>query len=126
MAEPPHAVTVRRTLPIAACGALLIGCAGATLAIAAPQPIGTVLSVYVTFYGAADDDPPGSAAIAYPRVHGPWTGPAPTPIPSNFVMEDDCACRQPRNHVDLWTGGVGHDQRVVAPLYTESTGCHVR
>jgi hypothetical protein len=67
-------------------------------------------------------------------------------------MEDDCACRQPRNHVDLWTGGVGHDQGVDAcedqltldgtesivkdpgphrpvdtvPLYTESTGCHVR
>jgi hypothetical protein len=140
-----------------------------------PQSGGTALSVYVTFYGAADNDPPGSDAIAFPRVHraAGGTGTYADPVTfatryhdmyppgtriyvprlaKYFVMEDDCECRQPLNHVDLWTGGLGDDRGVLEcehrlqvdgnetivkdpdadqpvdthPLYTRETGCYVR
>ncbi|MGH4023974.1 MAG: hypothetical protein ACRDRV_05245 [Pseudonocardiaceae bacterium] len=153
--------------------AVLLACA--PLADAAPAATGTVLSGFVTFYGAADNDPPGSAAIAYPGLHETAGGIGTYADPITFatryhqtyppgtriylprlakyaVMEDDCACDQPANHVDLWMGGVGHDQGVVAcanrmtlagnesivkdpdpdrpvdlrPLYSSSTGCITR
>jgi hypothetical protein len=173
----------RRVLLAVVAAALAVGCASAASAqaappqarAAAPATTGTTLNVYVTFYGAADNDPPGSAAIAFPRLHrsasgvGTWadpitfatayhrTYPAGTRIyvprlQKYFVMEDDCACSQPRDHVDLWAGGVGNDQGVIRcedrltldgfekvvknpdryravntrPLYSRATGCLVR
>jgi 3D (Asp-Asp-Asp) domain-containing protein len=80
----------------------------------------------ITFYGAADNDPPGSRQIAFPNVmHGQagGTGTFADPItfaaqqgrfaPGTkiyvpdvqryFVLEDTCAdCAGP--HIDLWTG----------------------
>jgi hypothetical protein len=86
----------------------------------------------VTFYAAADNDPPGSTDIAYPNSRHPTaggTGTASDPlslatdpreirpgvlvyypaVQKYFVMEDDCAqCIAEWNknrhpHVDLWT-----------------------
>lgn len=175
----------RRGLLAGIAGVLLVGCASAAQAApvqAAPQaraaasaPSGTALSVYVTFYGAADNDPPGSAAIAYPRLHRKAGGVGTYADPITFatayhrtyppgtriyvprlhkyaVMEDDCWCDQPRDHVDLWAGGVGNDRGVVRcedrltldgnerivknpdprravdtrPLYSKATGCIAR
>lgn len=105
-------------------------------AAAAPAPSGITLFVPVTFYGAADNDPPGSTAIEYPRLHGTagGTGSYADPITfatayedtyppgtriyvprlaKYFVMEDSCACDQPENHVDLWAGGTGSDPGVL-------------
>ncbi|MGH3657350.1 MAG: hypothetical protein ACRDUA_11875 [Micromonosporaceae bacterium] len=88
-------------------------------------------------HGAADNDPPGSTAIAYPRVHRraggtktyaeaitfatnyhatdpPGTRIYVPRLAKYFVMEDDCRCDQPINHVDLWAGGVGTDRGVLA------------
>ncbi|MFC0431253.1 hypothetical protein [Kutzneria buriramensis] len=80
----------------------------------------------ITFYGAADNDPPGSRQIAFPNVmHGQagGTGTFADPItfaaqqgrfaPGTkiyvpdvqryFILEDTCAdCSGP--HIDLWTG----------------------
>lgn len=160
--------------------ALAVGCTSAASAQAAPPQArpaapassGTTLSVYVTFYGAADNDPPGSAAIAFPGLHrkasgvGTWADPITFAtayhrtyppgtriyvprLQKYFVMEDGCDCDQPRDHVDLWAGGVGNDQGVVRcedrltldgfekvvrnpdryravntrPLYTKAAGC---
>jgi hypothetical protein len=90
-------------------------------------------SVVITFYGAADNDPPGSTEIAYPNAHHRAAGGTGTyadplslaadpravkvgtlvyypPLQKYFVMEDDCAqCiaewRSSRiPHIDLWTG----------------------
>jgi hypothetical protein len=87
--------------------------------------------VEVTFYAAADNDPPGSTDIAYPNSRHPAAGGTGTfadplslatdpreirpgvvvyypPIRKYFVMEDDCApCIDEWNanrnpHVDLW------------------------
>lgn len=117
---------------------LLLACL--TVVLAAPAeaaPPERTLSVYVTFYGAADNDPPGSAAIAYPRVHRQAGGTGSYADPVTFasayhatyppgtrvylprlrkylVMEDDCGCQQPRDHLDVWVGGAGRDQRVLA------------
>lgn len=143
-------------------------------AIAAPPaPSGTTLFVRVTFYGAADNDPPGSDGIDYPQLHhtAGGTGTSMDPITfatayhrtyppgtriyvprlkKYFVMEDDCVCDQPEDHVDLWAGGVGSDPGVLdcedqltlegneqvvkdpdplrpvdtRPLYAESLGCY--
>jgi hypothetical protein len=90
--------------------------------------------VEVTFYAAADNDPPGSAEIAYPNSRHASAGGTGTvddplslatdpreirpgvlvyypPVRKYFVMEDDCAecidewSRDRTPHVDLWTSG---------------------
>lgn len=103
---------------------------------AAPKPTpapGRMWSVVVTFYGAADNDPPGSTEIAHPNAHHRAAGGTGTyadplslaadpraipvgtrvyypPLRKYFVMEDDCAAciaewRSSRTpHIDLWTG----------------------
>jgi len=103
---------------------------------AAPKPTpapGRMWSVVITFYGAADNDPPGSTEIAYPNAHHRAAGGTGTyadplslaadpraipvgtrvyypPLQKYFVMEDDCAAciaewRSSRTpHIDLWTG----------------------
>jgi 3D (Asp-Asp-Asp) domain-containing protein len=108
-------------------------------AAATPSPAptqalaGRMWSVVVTFYGAADNDPPGSTEIAHPNGHhqeagGTGTYADPLSLAADpraiqvgtrvyypqlrkyFVMEDDCAqCitdwRSSRTpHIDLWTG----------------------
>jgi 3D (Asp-Asp-Asp) domain-containing protein len=105
-------------------------------AAATPTPApasGRMWSVVITFYGAADNDPPGSTEIAHPNDHhqeaggtGTYTDPLSLaadpralpvgtrvyypPLRKYFVMEDDCAqCitdwRSSRKpHIDLWTG----------------------
>jgi len=126
---------------------LLLTAACATVVPPVPQPTapeapptnpaahGTV-SVYVTFYGGPDNDPPGSTDIAYPNGrHGTAAGTGsyadpitlatdPRELPPGtvvydpqlqkyFVMEDDCAeCisewgASHHPHVDLWTGPAG-------------------
>jgi hypothetical protein len=96
-------------------------------------PAGRMWSVVVTFYGAADNDPPGSTEIAHPNDRHQEAGGTGTyadplslaadpralqvgtrvyypPLRKYFVMEDDCAqCitdwRSSRTpHIDLWTG----------------------
>jgi len=96
-------------------------------------PTGRMWSVFVTFYGAADNDPPGSTEIAHPNDRHQEAGGSGTyadplslaadpraipvgtrvyypPLRKYFVMEDDCAqCitdwRSSRKpHIDLWTG----------------------
>jgi 3D (Asp-Asp-Asp) domain-containing protein len=96
-------------------------------------PTGRMWSVFVTFYGAADNDPPGSTEIAHPNDRHQEAGGSGTyadplslaadpraipvgtrvyypPLRKYFVMEDDCAqCitdwRSSRTpHIDLWTG----------------------
>ncbi|NMI00916.1 hypothetical protein [Pseudonocardia acidicola] len=95
-------------------------------------PAGRSWSTYITFYGAGDNDPPGTA-IAHPNArhsHAGGTGTFSDPVtlasdrrelpvgtvlyyPSlrkYFVMEDDCvACigewaAAKRPHLDLWAG----------------------
>lgn len=90
-------------------------------------------SVVVTFYGSADNDPPGSTAIAHPNARHTEAGGTGTyadplslaadtraiavgsrvyypPLRKYFVMEDDCAgCIDDWEssripHIDLWTG----------------------
>lgn len=87
--------------------------------------------MFVTFYAAFDNDPAGSADIAYPNQRHPRAGGRGTfedpislatdpheltpgtmvyygPLRKYFVMEDDCApCIQEwsttrRPHIDLW------------------------
>jgi 3D (Asp-Asp-Asp) domain-containing protein len=94
---------------------------------------GRMLSVVVTFYGAGDNDPPGSTEIAHPNaLHssaggtGTYANPVSLasdrraipvgtrvyypPLAKYFVMEDDCAgCIEDWEssktpHIDLWTG----------------------
>jgi 3D (Asp-Asp-Asp) domain-containing protein len=96
-------------------------------------PMGRMWSVFVTFYGAADNDPPGSTEIAHPNDRHQEAGGTGTfadplslaadpraipvgtrvyypPLRKYFVMEDDCAqCitdwrSSRRPHIDLWTG----------------------
>jgi 3D (Asp-Asp-Asp) domain-containing protein len=96
-------------------------------------PTGRMWSVFVTFYGAADNDPPGSTEIAHPNDRHQEAGGTGTyadplslaadpraipvgtrvyypPLRKYFVMEDDCAqCitdwrSSRRPHIDLWTG----------------------
>ncbi|WP_273935009.1 hypothetical protein [Kutzneria chonburiensis] len=88
----------------------------------------------ITFYGAADNDPPGSRDIAYPGVlHGQagGTGTFEDPItfaaqdgrfaPGTkiyvpdvrryFILEDSCASCS-GSHIDLWTGSA-NDRGIV-------------
>jgi len=98
------------------------------------QPASPNASGQITFYGAADNDPPGSREIAYPGVmHGQagGTGTFEDPItfaaqdgrfaPGTriyvpdvrryFILEDSCAgCSG--SHIDLWTG-VANDRGIV-------------
>jgi hypothetical protein len=96
-------------------------------------PAGRSWSTSVTFYGAGDNDPPGSSAIAHPNARhseagGTGTFADPVSLASDvreiavgtivyypslkkyFVMEDDCAtCIEEWGdskfpHIDLWTG----------------------
>lgn len=101
---------------------------------ATPTPTskaGHTVRVEITFYAGADNDPPGSAEIAYPNSRhqsaggtGTWADPltlasAPDELPVGtlvyvprlkkyFVMEDDCEqcisewARNRHGHVDLW------------------------
>jgi hypothetical protein len=97
----------------------------------APGKGGQSRTFSVTFYGAADNTPPGSRDIAFPKVHqqaggsGTWADPTTfatdrrelpagtriyfAPLRRYFVMEDDCTeCdedfTQGRAHIDLWAG----------------------
>jgi hypothetical protein len=115
-------------------GLLFAGAAPATANTAqvAASPHSTTYTMYVTLYGALDNDPPGSAAIAYPQIHsqagGTGTYSNPVTFATNrselapgtrvyysylkkyFIMEDDCAqCDSDWNsgkkrHIDLWAG----------------------
>ena len=105
--------------------------AGPSLAKAGPQPLSTTRSMWVTLYGALDNDPPGSADIAYPQIHsqaggtGTYADPVTFATDRNelapgtrvyypylkkyFIMEDDCAeCDSDWSsgkwHIDLWAG----------------------
>lgn len=93
---------------------------------APPQPTSSNTSGQITFYGAADNDPPGSREIAYPNVlHGSAGGAGTFDDPTTFaaqqgqfplgtkiyvpdvkhyfILEDSCAdCVG--SHIDLWTG----------------------
>ena len=100
-------------------------------AMSVPQQQGIRQRVEVTFYAAADNDPPGSADIAYPNSRHAEAGGTGTvadplslatdpreirpgvlvyypPIQKYFVMEDDCApcidewSEHRTPHVDLW------------------------
>jgi hypothetical protein len=99
----------------------------------ATGPAGRSVTTEVTFYGAYDNDPPGSAAIAYPVKHseaggrGTYADPITfaadpdymavgtlvyyAPLRKYFVMEDLCApCRDEYQanghpHIDFYTGG---------------------
>jgi len=104
-----------------------------TAATPTQAPAGRMWSVFVTFYGAADNDPPGSTEIAHPNGRHREAGGTGTyrdplslaadpralpvgtrvyypPLRKYFVMEDDCAqCitdwrSSRRPHIDLWTG----------------------
>ncbi|GAA4673209.1 hypothetical protein GCM10023215_00780 [Pseudonocardia yuanmonensis] len=94
---------------------------------------GRTVNTEVTFYGAYDNDPPGSAAIAYPVKHseaggrGTYADPITfaadpdymavgtivyyAPLRKYFVMEDLCApCQDEYQanghpHIDFYTGG---------------------
>lgn len=90
-------------------------------------------SVVVTFYGAGDNDPPGSRDIAHPNARHGLAGGVGTyadpvslagdrraipvgtrvyypPLALYFVMEDDCAAciedwaSHRTPHIDLWAG----------------------
>lgn len=99
-----------------ALGSLVALAAGQAPAGAIPATTATY-RMYVTLYGARDNDPPGTARIAYPVLHsraggtGTWDDPvtfatdkAELPpgtriyyprLRKYFVMEDDCAaCRR--------------------------------
>ena len=99
----------------------------------ATGPSGRTANTEVTFYGAYDNDPPGSAAIAYPVKHseaggtGTYADPITfaadpdymavgtlvyyAPLRKYFVMEDLCApCQDEYQanrhpHIDFYTGG---------------------
>jgi 3D (Asp-Asp-Asp) domain-containing protein len=121
--------------PSAATSAATPTAAPAPSSAAAAKPAGAAQSVSrkveVTFYAAADNDPPGSADIAYPNSRHATAGGTGTvddplslatdpreirpgvlvyypPVQKYYVMEDDCApCIDEWNanrnpHVDLW------------------------
>jgi hypothetical protein len=109
-----------------------------TRTAARPQPAGRSWAAHVTFYGAGDNDPPGSSAIAHPGARhreaggtGTYANPVTLatdprelavgtvvyypPLEKYFVMEDDCAScideweSSERPHIDLWTGDFSGD-----------------
>ena len=106
--------------------------AGAAPAQAAVTPHSTTYTMYVTLYGALDNDPPGSADIAYPQIHsqaggtGTYSNPVTFATSSSelapgtrvyyaylkkyFIMEDSCAAcvsdwnNGKKRHIDMWAG----------------------
>jgi hypothetical protein len=105
--------------------------AEANTAQAAAAPHSTTYTMYVTLYGALDNDPPGSAAIAYPQIHsqaggtGTYSNPVTFATSSSelapgtrvyyaylkkyFIMEDSCAAcisdwKSGKRHIDMWAG----------------------
>jgi len=106
--------------------------AGAAPAQAAVAPHSTTSPLYVTLYGALDNDPPGSAAIAYPQINskaggtGTYSNPVTFATSSSelapgtrvyyaylkkyFIMEDSCAAcisdwnSGKKRHIDMWAG----------------------
>ncbi|QUQ64697.1 hypothetical protein [Kutzneria sp. CA-103260] len=120
-----------KALPVAGLAALglMTPAAVANAQSAAPAENQSML---VTLYGALDNDPPGSAAIAYPHKHeqaggtGTYADPvtfatdkaemAPGTIvyypylKKYFIMEDGCAAcssdwsHGKKKHIDLWAG----------------------
>src|SRR5438067_3779422 len=97
---------------------------------------GTSLSGPVTWYGAIDNDPAGSTAIAHPCIHNQagGTGTFADPITfateygstyaycgkiyvprfrQYFIREDDCVCSNAANHVELWMNSSGTDSGVL-------------
>jgi hypothetical protein len=98
----------------------------------AANPPGQARKFFVTFYGARDNDPPGSRNIAYPVIHkqadGKGTRADPITFATSkeelaigtvvyyppprkyFIMEDLCvSCEEEwkkdrRPHIDLWAG----------------------
>ncbi|HWL84833.1 MAG TPA: hypothetical protein VNO21_03480 [Polyangiaceae bacterium] len=96
------------------------------------EPNATTHSMWVTLYGALDNDPPGSADIAFPQIHSQagGTGTFADPVTfatskselapgtkvyypflkKYFIMEDDCAqcdsdwSSSKKWHIDLWAG----------------------
>jgi 3D (Asp-Asp-Asp) domain-containing protein len=98
------------------------------------QPASPNASGQITFYGAADNDPPGSREIAYPNVmHGQAGGAGTFDDPITFaagdghfapgtkiyvpdvrryfILEDSCASCSGA-HIDLWTGAA-NDRGIV-------------
>ena len=134
LTNPPTPPPTPTAAPAAAPRTTVPPTAAATPSPAPTQaPAGRMWSVVVTFYGAADNDPPGSTEIAHPNDHhqeagGTGTYADPLSLAADpraiqvgtrvyypqlrkyFVMEDDCAqCiadwRSSRTpHIDLWTG----------------------
>lgn len=124
------------------CGAAMVTPPPVSVPAPAPAPGATgTVDVLVTFYAAADNDPPGSSEIAHPNARHTTAGgtgtvadpltlatdPAELPpgtvvylprLQKYFVMEDDCeGCitewrRSHRGHVDLWTSPTA-DPRVI-------------
>jgi 3D (Asp-Asp-Asp) domain-containing protein len=128
LTNPPHP-TVAPAVPFTT---VAPSAAPTTAATPTPAP-GRMWSVVVTFYGAADNDPPGSTEIAHPNARhraaggtGTYADPVSLaadpraikvgtriyypPLRKYFVMEDDCvACINDWQsaripHIDLWTG----------------------
>jgi len=134
---PRLAVLAAVLTVVAACGGAPPAATGvAPSAPAAPAPAHGVVVVEVTFYGALDNDPPGSTEIAYPNGRHPAAGGTgtyadpitaasdPRELPPGtllyapqlqayLVMEDDCAdCIEQWEHrrvahVDVWAGMSG-------------------
>jgi hypothetical protein len=134
---------------VAACGAEPPATAGAppTPSSTAVAAVGGAVAVEVTFYGGLDNDPPGSAEIAYPNGRHPTaagTGAYADPITAAsdprelppgtllyeprlriyLVMEDDCAeCivqwdHDRTGHIDIWTGPAGAGLRACEEALT--------
>ncbi|MDT7553019.1 MAG: hypothetical protein QOI16_1555 [Pseudonocardiales bacterium] len=124
-----QAATPSAPAPLSAPAAPTVAAVTSAPAPAAAQQVAR--KVEVTFYAAADNDPPGSTDIAYPNSRHPAAGGTGTfadplslatdpreirpgvvvyypQIRKYFVMEDDCApCIDEWNanrnpHVDLW------------------------
>jgi hypothetical protein len=133
---------IRRIATVCAGGVAAVAVVAATqfhAQAAAPQAAKTY-NMYVTLYGALDNDPPGSADIAYPTLHDEagGTGTYSDPITfatdkselkpgtkvyysylkKYFIMEDDCAeCDSDwghkYRHIDMWAGN-SNDSRILA------------
>jgi len=118
---------------------------------ARPQPAGRSWAASVTFYGAGDNDPAGSAAIAHPNARhgeaggtGTYANPITLasdprelavgtivyypPLEKYFVMEDDCAScideweSSERPHIDLWAGDHSGDDFLACQNALTPTG----
>jgi len=134
-------LAVAVVLAASSCSAATVTPGGASVQTPAAVPVAPITAsgvaqVDLTFYGAPDNDPPGSTDIAYPNSRhataggvGTYTDPItlatdPRELPAGsivyiptlrkyFVMEDDCQdCitewqTSRHPHLDLWIGAVG-------------------